>query len=51
LAGAVMEEVRITNSLLDRIDMTLVHARALDITGSKQRGIIVERARVQGLIK
>jgi hypothetical protein len=46
-----LEEVQITNSLLDHIDLTLVQARTLDITGSKQRGIIVERARIQGLIK
>jgi len=32
------------------VDMTLLQARTLDITGSRQRGIIVERARIQGLI-
>ena len=50
-AGCVMEEVQITNSLLDRVDLTLVKAQTLNVTGSKQNGIILDRAKIQGLTR
>jgi hypothetical protein len=46
-----MEEVQITNSLLDRVDLTLVKAQGLNVTGSKQNGIILDRAKIQGLTR
>ncbi|HPC46715.1 MAG TPA: pentapeptide repeat-containing protein, partial [Deltaproteobacteria bacterium] len=48
---AMMEDVSIRRSILDHADMTLVQARRLDITGSRQQGLVVERARVQGLVR
>ncbi|HPP80874.1 MAG TPA: hypothetical protein PLQ43_08285, partial [Deltaproteobacteria bacterium] len=51
LACSMMDGVRIRESVIERVDLTLLAARGLDITGSSQKGVIVERAKVQGLIK
>jgi uncharacterized protein YjbI with pentapeptide repeats len=49
--SAFMEDVQMKCSILDRVDLTLVNAEGLDITGAMQRGIIMERAKVKNLTR
>jgi uncharacterized protein YjbI with pentapeptide repeats len=49
--AASMEDIQLKNAILDRVDLTLINTEGLDITGAKQHGIIMERAKVKNLIR